>query len=133
MLIFLREKKMEYEFVTWDFVEQCVRAIALETFDRNRSGVYGIPCGGLCLAVMLHHRLKIPLLSHAAKDCIIVDDISDTGRSLYHYTHESVKKNNYFITTLYYHRETLVVPHLWFKEKTDKWVVFPWECKENPE
>jgi len=120
----------DFEFVTWDFVEESVEKMVerIRGF-RKFSGVYGLPCGGLCLAVMLHHRLKIPMLNHAAKNSVIVDDIADSGKSLCHFAEDKTS----FITTLYYHKQSLVEPNLWLKEKTDRWVVFPWENQKDPE
>ena len=120
---------IEYEFVTWDFVDKTVDQVVSELARRDLSfsGVYALPKGGLVLGTMLSYRMKIPLLAHADKDCFIVDDIADTGESLLHF------KKTHFIVTLYYHKQSLVVPNLWFKEKIDKWVVFPWENQKDPE
>ena len=60
------------------------------------TGVYGLPRGGLIFATWLSYKLDIPLLMHAADGCIIIDDISDTGRSLYHFTENRSQFNKYF-------------------------------------
>lgn len=54
---------------------------------------------------------------HAADGCIIIDDISDTGRSLYHFTENRSQFNKYFITTMFYVKDSLVKPDFYFKEK----------------
>ena len=46
------------------------------------SGIYGVPRGGLCLAVALSHKLKIKLISEPIKNSLIVDDVYETGITL---------------------------------------------------
>ena len=117
--------KVNWEMVD-DFVEQLAEYIEYE--EMSFSGVYGLPRGGLVLAVMLSYRLRIPLLMAPARDCLIVDDIADTGRSLMHYTKNETQHNKYFIATMFFSERSLVVPDFWaFGKKKDDWVVFPWE------
>ena len=105
----------------WKEVEYFVEQLAKE-LPKNITGVYGIPRGGLCLAVMLSHKLNIPLLAAPSKNCVVIDDIADTGETLYHY-----RGKGYYIATMYYHKQSKVVPDFWYKEKTNEWIVFPWE------
>ena len=117
------------EIVSWKDIEEYVNEV--ETYYKNKkiTGVYGLARGGLIFAVLISHRLNIPLLMAPAEDCIIVDDICDSGESLVHYQNNSSgdKKNKYHITTMYYKKNNLVEPELWLKRKTDKWIVYPWE------
>ena len=78
---------MSKVYVTWNQVEEFVECVAKHIEDNkiNISGVYGIPRGGLVFAVMLSHRLHIPMLASATSDCLIVDDICDSGESLVHF------------------------------------------------
>ena len=46
------------------------------------TGVYGVPRGGLCLAVALNHAIERPLLSVPEPSALIVDDVYETGRTL---------------------------------------------------
>lgn len=119
----------EFEFVTWDFVMQSVEKIVEALRDKKFIGIYAVPRGGNCLGTILSYRMNIPLLLHAEENALIIDDISDTGKTLYHYEE---RRDKHFIVTLYYKRESLVVPDLWFREKTNKWVVFPWENQKDP-
>ena len=105
----------------WKDVEDFINRLS-EEIPKDTKGVYGIPRGGLCIAVMLSYKLNIPLLQAPCKDCVVIDDIADTGETLYHY-----KKKGYYIATMYYHKQSKIVPDFWFKEKTNKWIVFPWE------
>lgn len=57
-----------------------ILAVALKAVHEGCvDGIYGIPRGGLPLAVLLSNRLSLPLLMAPTKQCIVVDDIFDTG------------------------------------------------------
>ena len=116
-------------YVTYEQIHEYIDAIAndLESKGIKPTGVYGIPRGGLIFATLLSYKLDIPLLLNAAKGCIIVDDIADSGRTLLHYTENDTQFNKYYIATMFYHKRSLVKPDYYKFEKTDKWIVFPWE------
>lgn len=120
-------------FVTWKQVNDFIEDIVAKSTKENRkfSGVYGIPRGGLVMAAMLSYRLEIPLLTAPAPDCIIIDDIADSGRSLCHYRENDTQFNEYYIATLFYHKRSIVVPDFYSLEKTNEWIVFPWEYDED--
>lgn len=117
---------------SWDEVNEYLNTIASNIDKNEHSGVYGIPRGGLVLASWLAHKLYLPLLFAPAKNCIIIDDICDSGETLLHFVKNSSNPeadNNYYITTMFYRRnnELGIEPNYWYKEKIDNWVVFPWE------
>jgi hypoxanthine phosphoribosyltransferase len=85
-------------------------------------GVYGIPRGGLPMAVILSHELNIPVLLYPTKNTLVVDDISDNG-----FTLQRIKNKK--IATLYSTKWTVTKPD-WFidmKKSKDDWIIFPWE------
>ena len=89
-------------------------------------GIYGIPRGGVILAVCLASRLNLPLLMFPTKNTLVVDDISDTGETL-------TKFKNKKIITLYSTKWTITKPYWYVFEKTSKkdWIVFPWELADE--
>lgn len=109
--------------VTWEEVNKYIVSIE-EHLLQTPTGVYGIPRGGNILATMISYYYDIPLLQAPCKGCIVVDDIADTGETLLHY-----KAKGYYITTMYYHKQSKVVPDYWYKEKTNEWIVYPWEME----
>lgn len=116
-----------YEFLTWTLFEDACQEIVkkIKKARKDFDGIYGIPRGGLPLAVKLSNLLSLPLIinnKEITKKTLIVDDISDTGRTL-----EPFK--DHFIVTIYYHKQSTVIPNIWIFEKTDKWIIFPWEIK----
>lgn len=108
--------------VTWDMVDRFVDAVFNICGQRDFSGVYGFPRGGLPLAVWISHRAGLPLLLAPSENALLVDDIADTGATLFKY------RKSHFIATMFYHRQSSVVPDFWmFEKKNDEWIVFPWE------
>src|SRR3989344_4282931 len=94
---------------TWEEFASDVEKIArtIESWGKKFRYVYGIPRGGLVLAVCLSHRLKIEHLTlHPTseqvdvgfKSILIVDDIADTGKTLENFRHAG-----FFIVTLFKH------------------------------
>jgi hypoxanthine phosphoribosyltransferase len=115
-------------FVGWTDVQKYVNEVAIRYKDANITGVYGLPRGGLVLAVMLSHKMNVPMLVAPTDGCLIVDDIADSGRSLIHYTDNDTQFNKYHITTMYRHPRSVVTPEYFMFTKDDEWIVFPWEC-----
>ena len=113
---------MQYEEVTWEEVESFIHALASIVKVKKVTGVYGPARGGLPLAVMLSHACDIPLLSAPFKNCVIVDDIADTGQTLGKYAGKK-----FFIATMYYHPDCVFQPDFYQKVKQSSWIVFPWE------
>jgi hypoxanthine phosphoribosyltransferase len=102
---------------------------------REIKNIFGIPRGGLILAVRLSHLLskadhKVLLISRDEEiepGTLIVDDISDSGKTLLEYS--SQHRTNLFIT-LWICDQTKFTPSLFLRmKKKDDWVVFPWERK----
>lgn len=121
-------------YVNWYNIQKYIECVADKyesyfTNTNNIPGVYGLPRGGLIFAVLLSHKMNIPLLQAPIENCIIIDDICDTGESLLHYykNSSSLNKPKYHITTMYYKKNNLVEPEYWFEEKKNEWIVYPWE------
>ena len=66
-------------YFTWSEFDKSVEQIANKCRFKDFSGIYGVPRGGLCLAVALSHKLKIELISEPIKNSLIVDDVYETG------------------------------------------------------
>lgn len=92
-------------------------------------GVYGIPRGGLIIAVMISHRLNIPYVDRLqtlyGERFLVVDDIADTGHTLQQMQAEVFKNADF--ATIHYNKESVVQPKYWVSEKSDRWIVYPWE------
>jgi hypoxanthine phosphoribosyltransferase len=118
---------MTKEYMTWQQFDKACYKLAEKLRPTKFDNIYGPPRGGLVVAVRLSHLLKIPLIldiKNSTSNTIVVDDIADTGKTL-----KPFKSENCYlcVATLYYHRQSIVEPDFWIYEKTDKWIVFPWE------
>lgn len=123
------------EYVTWTDIEDYIDGIVKEVKDKDYKGIFTFPRGGLILATLLSYRLDLPILTSPCDNCIIIDDICDTGITLKKYSDMKDKKN-YFITTMYIQEDQLKHEALYqctvdyYKNvKQDIWVVYPWEEK----
>ena len=68
--------------VTWDMADRFVDSVSRICDENCFAGVYGLPRGGLPLAVWISHRAGIPLLLAPCRNALVVDDIADTGATL---------------------------------------------------
>ena len=120
------------EFITWKQFDKAIDKMVKHYKQTNNNclAVYGPPRGGLVFAVALSHRLNLPLvtsLSDMTGRILIVDDIIDTGLTMTKYINEM----NHTIYTMHYHQQSKVVPDFYVSNKTDKWIVYPWETNES--
>ena len=114
------------KYFSWCEFDKSVENIANKCKFLEFSGIYGIPRGGLCLAVALSHKLKVNLISEPIKNSLIVDDIYETGITLKTFKH--IEGAMFFVLF------SKVSPTWWnsvqISEKSE-WIVFPWENPLN--
>lgn len=150
-------KKVEKVFVSWDAFGKQVDTISEYFGSEVFTRVVGISRGGLPLGVALSHKLNLPFTSVGVSSynnqtneqetlvchtpdvvfedwtgvVLCVDDISDSGHTLqflYDKVHTSARVEKLVTATLYY-KECSVFQPDFYVEKTDKWIVFPWEVR----
>ena len=126
-------------FLSWhditSLVDSLCTQIRLESEKQDKlpfelyNGVYGIPRGGLVVAVMISHKLNIPYITDLktmyGKKFLVVDDIADTGQTLSKLKAEVYNLAD--IATLHYHTDSLVKPKYFVDIKNNDWIVYPWE------
>ena len=113
-------------YLTWTEFDKSVENIASKCKNLEFSGIYGVPRGGLCLAVALSHKLKINLISEPMKNSLIVDDIYETGITLN--TYKDIEGALFFVLF------SKVKPTWWNAvhiSEPREWIVFPWESALN--
>ena len=113
-------------YFTWEEFDKSVEHIANKCKLLKFSGIYGIPRGGLCLAVALSHKLKTNLISEPIKNSLIVDDVYETGMTLK--THKNIEGAKFFV--LFSKEPPTWWNSVYISEKSD-WIVFPWENNLN--
>ena len=109
-------------YFTWSEFDKSVEHIANKCKSLKFSGIYGVPRGGLCLAVALSHKLKINLISEPTKNSLIVDDIYETGITLNNF--KDIEGAMFFVLF------SKIKPTWWNTVNiaaNQEWIVFPWE------
>ena len=113
-------------YFTWSEFDKGVDHITNKCNLLELSGIYGIPRGGLCLAVALSHKLNINLISKPTKNSLIVDDVYETGNTLNDF--KDIEGAMFFVLF------SKIEPIWWntvYKSDKNEWIVFPWENRLN--
>ena len=114
------------KYFTWSEFDKSVDYITNQCKKMKITGIYGVPRGGLCLAVALSHKLNIQLIEKPLKDSLIVDDVYETGITLRNF--KNIEGVNFFVLV------SKKKP-VWWKSVNlslnEEWIVFPWENREN--
>lgn len=115
--------------VTWAEIESMVDVLATKIREGGMPElIVAVPRGGWIPAVMLSHRLNIPVqalgASVTSSKVLVVDDICDTGMTLGKIMRQLVLEAR--SATLFYKYNTTYDPTYYARE-TKEWVVFPWE------
>ena len=123
---------MEKIYLTWKDVEDAIESIAyrIKTSSIEINSISGLPRGGLIPAVMLSHKLNIPLysLGTVVGNILVVDDICDSGETLHKFKHES----NVYTATIHHKQTASVEPTFWYSlVRGDAWIVYPWEQNDS--
>ena len=107
--------------LTWASFESCIKHIVAKA--GPAVGVYGLPRGGIIMAVVLSHRMGLPLLAAPYAGALIVDDVIETGWTLSPMVGiENVKIWTWVDKTGGTSRVNSVI-----KSDPAAWVVFPWD------
>jgi hypoxanthine phosphoribosyltransferase len=112
--------------LSWQDFDRAVEQMARICGGLPISAIYGIPRGGLVLAVALSHRLELPLLTQPQPGCLVVDDVYETGRTLAPYRDLEGATLLVWISK---------AEPLWWQAvevySSAEWIVFPWENGER--
>lgn len=135
---------MENIDISWQQIEDAVNNIVdrikenQDTFDV----IIGLSRGGLIPAVMLSHKLNIPLIPvvwqtrdgntqwrdivaiHNKSTTLVVDDLVDSGRT---YSEIMNIAGNVKFAALYNKQYSIVLDYWGTTLYNDRWLCFPWE------
>ena len=122
---------MKKVYLSWHNIETAIDRLAykITTSNIQISYIKGLQRGGLIPAVLLSHKLNIPMVSNGVldKNLLVVDDICDSGKTL-----EEYKKYKCYTTTIHYKPTATVQPDFWDELVSEnKWIVYPWEQKDS--
>ena len=123
-------KKIKY---TWQEFDKDSKNIAKKfmPYKSMIRDVYGVPRGGLVLAVKLAHLLNKPVLMEKRKIgrfTLVCDEISDTGKKL-RQTLTDKKYKVFGITTIFKREDNKFdkIDYFVKVKKINNWIDFPWE------
>ena len=111
----------------WEEIDRLVDILCEKIITQIPSidSVMGLPRGGLIPAVMVSHRLDLPLVTLPEPHTLVVDDIADSGVTL-------TNTPGIYTAVLHYKPHTSVFkPDLYSVEyKGDDFLVYPWEHED---
>jgi hypoxanthine phosphoribosyltransferase len=128
--------KKNKTFISWSEIDKLLDDIERQIKDSGEKFemIAGVTRGGLVPAVMLSHRLELPMMAITTEDAIlpislakktlIVDEIYDTGKTI-----KGLKQVNPLTQfAVLYHNVGLDQLEFYGKKmRLDNWLVFPWE------
>jgi len=134
---------LEKVIVTYNQFNDQVKKLAEYLKEIDFAAIYGLPRGGLPIAVHLSHLLEKPIvmsldqfiLEFGRHDTLlIVDDIVDTGVTYQKLIKDLKSKAIYYhhyFASLYFKPKRSVIRPDYYVAETDDWVVLPWEQQEE--
>ena len=117
---------MKKRYISWEEVDNLINILHNKIFKSsiNLIQIYGIPRGGLIPAVMLSHKMDIPITNNYFNN-LVVDDICDSGKTLKPFTSPTA--------VLHYKPHTSIIEPTFYacKFESDDWIVYPWEKNDS--
>lgn len=132
--------KSKLNKVSFEEIQEAIEDIA-ETFKYKTKLIVGIARGGLVPAVMLSHKMNIPMKTvqiqlrdstepleleplrvYNSRDVLFIDDINDTGETIKLIQEYAPLAN--FATI---HKKDSIIRNAYYHKIVDDWVVYPWE------
>jgi len=152
--------EVEFEIPTWEQIYESLLNLADRVRKANfkLDVIVGVSRGGWPPARIMSDLLENPELANVkaefylgvaktkgepmitqpvstsvtGKKVLVVDEVADTGKSL-RLVQSHLKERGATevkILTVYYKPWSVVIPD-WYGKKTSRWIIFPWERKEN--
>lgn len=116
---------MNKKFFSYENTKKAINKLAklIKKSRRKYSGIYGVPKGGIPVALMLSNILKLPILDNCKNSSIlVVDEIIDSGK-----TRKKYPDNDFACI----HQRSNINIATYFVEHTDDWIIYWWEGDEK--
>jgi hypoxanthine phosphoribosyltransferase len=120
---------------SWEDFDTDIAKLAkqMKPFLPFMKNIYGIPRGGLVVAVALSHRLGLPIVLEddvrkITEKTLVVDDIVDTGETM----NDFIARHSFYKTAVLVWNGNGIEPSFWGRKNTAKdWVIFPYETRSS--
>jgi len=124
---------MEKFYVTWEEIDELVDLLAKQITNSTYQidYIFGLQRGGLIPAVMLSHKLSIPMTQELTRqNILIVDDICDSGETFKEFFLEYPHS---IFACLHFKPHTSCFKPEFSANKffSDAWIVYPWEREDS--
>tara|TARA_R110001632_G_scaffold197784_1_gene320004 strand:+ start:47 stop:478 length:432 start_codon:yes stop_codon:yes gene_type:complete len=133
-------KEKNKSFLSWNDIEVLVNKLCGKISSSNLEikDIWGLPRGGSIPAVMVSHKLNIPITKGTiSPTTLIIDDICDSGETFKEYF-EYHQVQYYFPFNLktaclhYKPQSSSFIPTLWANQwSSNDWIIYPWERKDS--
>ena len=130
----------EKHYVSWDEIDELVNSLTQQI---TQSGIqieniFGLQRGGLIPAVMVSHKLGIPMTKGTiSPNTLIIDDICDSGVTFANFFETHQKEYafpfNLNFACLHYKPQTSKFKPTFYSSiwNSNDWIVYPWEREDS--
>ena len=130
----------EKHYVSWDEIDELVNSLTQQIAQSGIQieNIFGLQRGGLIPAVMVSHKLGIPMTKGTiSPNTLIIDDICDSGVTFANFFETHQKEYafpfNLNFACLHYKSQTSVFKPTFYSSIWDSndWIVYPWEREDS--
>ena len=130
----------EKHYVSWNEIDELVNSLTQQIAQSGIQieNIFGLQRGGLIPAVMVSHKLGIPMTKGTiSPNTLIIDDICDSGVTFANFFETHQKEYafpfNLNFACLHYKPQTSVFkPTFYFSIwNSNDWIVYPWEREDS--
>ena len=130
----------EKHYVSWDEIDELVNSLTQQIAQSGIQieNIFGLQRGGLIPAVMVSHKLGIPMTKGTiSPNTLIIDDICDSGVTFANFFETHQKEYafpfNLNFACLHYKPQTSKFKPTFYSSiwNSNDWIVYPWEREDS--
>jgi len=131
---------IEKRYVSWNEIDELVNSLTQQIAQSGIQfeNIFGLQRGGLIPAVMVSHKLGIPMTKGTiSPNTLIIDDICDSGVTFANFFETHQKEYafpfNLNFACLHYKQQTSVFKPTFYSSiwNSNDWIVYPWEREDS--
>jgi len=131
---------IEKRYISWNEIDELVNSLAQQIAQSGIQieNIFGLQRGGLIPAVMVSHKLGIPMTKGTiSPNTLIIDDICDSGVTFANFFETHQKEYafpfNLNFACLHYKPQTSKFKPTFYSSiwNSNDWIVYPWEREDS--